>query len=87
MKNQYLKYGIIENKYLLGAFILGTLMQVGVVAIPQVASVFKLVRLNNEQWLFTTLISLVPLVIVEMQKKFNEIKFGKVIYSQKVKQE
>ena len=74
------KVGIFENKYLIGAFILGTLMQVVVVVVPQIAEIFKLVSLNKEQWLYTILISIVPLVIVEIQKKFNEFKFGKVIY-------
>lgn len=74
------KVGIFENKYLIGAFILGILMQVVVVIVPQIAEIFKLVSLNKEQWLYTILISIVPLVIVEIQKKFNEFKFGKVIY-------
>ena len=69
MKNQYSKFGIFENKYLIGAFILGTLMQVAVVVVPQIADVFKLVPLNKVQWLYTILISLVPLVVMEIKKK------------------
>ena len=80
MKNLYLKFGLFENKYLIGAFILGTLMQVTVVVVPQIAEVFKLVPLNKVQWLYTIIISLVPLVIMELQKKFEEIKIGKVVY-------
>lgn len=55
-------------------------MQVTVVVVPQIAEVFKLVPLNKVQWLYTIIISLVPLVIMELQKKFEEIKFGKVVY-------
>lgn len=55
-------------------------MQVTVVVVPQIAEVFKLVSLNKVQWLYTIIISLVPLVIMEAQKKFEEIKFGKVVY-------
>ena len=80
MKNQYLKHGLFENKYLIGAFILGTIMQTIVVIVPSVAEVFKLVPLNNIQWLYTIGISILPLIIIEIQKKFNEIKFGKIIY-------
>ncbi len=80
MNNQYLKYGIFENKYLLGAFVLGTIMQIIVVIIPSFAEVFKLVPLNKTQWLYTLGISFLPIVIVELQKKLNEVKFGKVIY-------
>lgn len=74
------KVGIFENKYLVGAFLLGTIMQVGVVIFSPIASIFKLVPLNNIQWIYTILISLVPIVIVEIQKKWNEIKFGKIVY-------
>ena len=80
MKNQYSKFGILENKYLIGAFILGTLMQITVVVVPQIAEVFKLVPLSNTQWMYTIIISVIPLVIMEVQKKFEEVKFGKVIY-------
>ena len=55
-------------------------MQVGVVIFSPIASIFKLVPLNNIQWIYTILISLVPIVIVEIQKKWNEIKFGKIVY-------
>ena len=81
------KVGIFENKFLVGAFILGTLMQITVVVIPQIANIFKLVPLNNKQWLYTILISFVPLIIIELQKKLNEIKFGKVIYQATPKKE
>ena len=55
-------------------------MQVTVVIITQIANVFKLVPLNKVQWLYTIIISFIPLIIVEIQKKLNEMKFGKVIY-------
>ena len=80
MKNQYSKFGILENKYLIGAFILGTLMQITVVVVPQIAKVFKLVPLSSTQWIYTIAISIIPLVIMEIQKKFEEVKFGKTIY-------
>lgn len=80
MKNQYSKFGILKNKYLIGAFILGTLMQITVVVVPQIAEIFKLVPLNSTQWMYTITISIIPLVIMELQKKFEEVKFGKTIY-------
>lgn len=80
MKNLCLKYGIFENKYLEGAFILGVLMQIIVVIIPSFAKVFELVPLNRTQWLYTLGISIIPLIAVQMQKKLNEIRFGRVIY-------
>lgn len=71
---------IFKNRYLIWAFLGGVIMQVGVVLIPEVAKIFKLTELNIMQWLFTFGISLLPILIMEVQKKFNEIKFGKVNY-------
>ena len=73
--------GIFENKYLILSFILGALLQVIVVMIPTFANIFKLVPLSGIQWIYTIIISILPLVIVETQKKFNEMKFGKRVYS------
>ena len=81
------KVGIFENKYLIGAFILGTVLQLGIVFIPSLAEIFKLTELNSTQWLITGLISISPIIIIEIQKKFNELKFGKVIYDYKTNQE
>ena len=73
------KTGIIENKYLVGAFILGTLLQIIVVIIKPFADVFNLVQLSGIQWIYTTIISISPIILMEIQKKFNAYKFGKVI--------
>lgn len=74
------KVGIFENKYLIGAFVLGTILTVTVVMVPMFASIFKLVPLNATQWIYTLGISILPIIIMEAQKKLNEIKFGKRIY-------
>ena len=76
------KMGLFENKYLIGSFILGIILQVGVVILPGVATYFKLVPLNGIQWFYTMGISILPIIIIEIQKKFNEIRFGKVVYSE-----
>ena len=68
------KVGLFENKYLMGAFILGAILQVVVVVIPSVAEVFKLVPLTQVQWMYTFGISILPLVIMEIQKAFNKIE-------------
>ena len=80
------KVGFLENKYLFGAFVLGSLLQIGVVVIPPIADLFKLVPLNSMQWIITIGISILPLFIMEIQKKVNEMKFGKVIYINKNRQ-
>ena len=81
------RVGILENKYLIGAFLLGTVLQLGIVFVPSLVELFKLTELNSIQWLITLGISLAPIVIIEIQKKFNEIKFGKVVYNYKLKEE
>lgn len=79
-----LKTGLFENRYLVGAFVLGTLLQVVVVVISPLAQIFDVVPLNSVQWLMTVIISILPVVIVELQKKFNAYKFGKVVYARSV---
>lgn len=75
------KMKIGKNPYLIGAFILGTLLQVGVVSIPGLARLFECKPLTVLQWGITLLISICPIIIMEIQKKLNEIKFGKRVYS------
>ncbi len=77
------KSNVFKNKYLIGAFLIGVFLQVIIVFVPSIANVFKLTQLNYIQWIITIIISIMPVFIVEFQKKFNEIKFGKVIYKYK----
>ena len=80
-----LKTNIFENKFLILSFILGVFVQTIVVIIPTLASIFDLVSLNSTQWIITILISILPIPIIELQKWFNGVKFGKVIYTEKQK--
>lgn len=64
--------GVFTNKYLIGAIILGIILQNIVITVPFLASVFKVFRLTIQDWLFVLLLSIIPLVV-------NEI--GKVIYN------
>ena len=68
------KVGLFENKYLMGAFILGAALQVVVVVIPSVAEIFKLVPLTRIQWAYTFGISILPLIIMEIQKSLNKVE-------------
>lgn len=74
------KAGLFKNKYLIGAFLIGTILQVGVVIIPKIADIFDVVPLNNKQWIYTAIISILPLAIVEIQKKINTIRFERPVY-------
>ena len=71
---------LFDNKYLIGAFILGTILQVGIVFVPVLADLFKLERLNLVQWGITIIISVMPIIIMEIQKKFDKLKLEKTIF-------
>lgn len=75
------KVGIFENKFLIASFMLGIFIQTIVVIIPYLANIFNLVPLNKIQWLITIGISILPIPIIEIQKKINEFRFGKIIYT------
>ena len=68
---------IFSNKYLIGAFILGFIMQVLVVAIPSFTKIFELTPLNFTQWTYIFIISISSLVIMEIQKLVNKASLPK----------
>lgn len=75
------KTNIFNNLYLLGAIIIGIILQVFVTAIPAVCDVFEVTSLNLNQWAMVIGISILPIILVELQKKINEIKFGKRVFA------
>ena len=76
--------GLFENKYLLGSFILGVLIQAIVVVIPALANIFEVVPLNLTQWIITIAISLLPIPVIELQKKLD---FGSSSKTSSIKKE
>ena len=73
------KTGLLQNKYLFLAFLGGAFLQTVVVVVPQFAGIFKLTNLSISQWIQTIGISLLPIVLMEIQKVVNQIRFGKVV--------
>ena len=63
--------GLFENKYLVGSFVLGIFIQAIVVVIPAFAKVFEVVPLNLTQWIITVAISILPVPVIELQKKLD----------------
>lgn len=57
-----------ENKLLVFSLVVGILMQILVVSIPAFARVFKVCQLSVFGWLTVAILSVVPLVVVELQK-------------------
>ncbi|OQB14032.1 MAG: Calcium-transporting ATPase 1 [Firmicutes bacterium ADurb.Bin193] len=66
--------GIKRNNYLIGAFVICCIMQVAVVAVPVLSRLFKVVPLTVFQWGIVALLSIIPSVISEIQKKCINFK-------------
>lgn len=62
------KINIFSNMKLIYSFILGTILQVAVISVPSLSVIFKTANLNLAQWLIVSLLSLSPLLIVELEK-------------------
>jgi len=62
--------GIFSNKYLIGAIVLGVLLQLIVVCIPVMQRAFHLQMLDPEGWLIAISLGLVPLLVTEIVKIF-----------------
>lgn len=60
--------GLFTNKYLIGAVVLGLLLQHAVIAIPFFQEAFKLEMFGFEGWLLVVTLGLVPLLINEFVK-------------------
>lgn len=73
------KSSLFKNIYLVGALALGIGLQVIVTTIPSVCKLFQVTSLNLAQWLIVLVISIMPIVLIELQKKLNELKYGKTV--------
>jgi Ca2+-transporting ATPase len=63
-----LRTPIFENRYLVGALIIGVMLQVGVISLTTIANIFRVVPLPAEGWLIVAALSLLPIIIVEIEK-------------------
>lgn len=62
--------GVFSNKVLIGAIVVGLLLQLGVISIPFFASAFKLQFLSLLDWGVVILLALIPLAVNEVLKIF-----------------
>jgi Ca2+-transporting ATPase len=65
--------GIFSNKKLVYSFIICAFLQISVITFPPLAKIFQIVPLTARQWAITLFLSFVPIVAVELQKKFNSL--------------
>lgn len=71
------KIGIFSNKYVVGAIILGLLLQLIVVAIPSMQNAFKLQMLDAKGWIMAISLGLVPLLLNEIYKFIVRLRSSK----------
>ncbi|MBR1779687.1 MAG: cation-translocating P-type ATPase, partial [Clostridia bacterium] len=62
------RVGFFHNINLVLAFVVCTILQVSVIAIPFLSAIFKTVSLNFFQWLIVWILSFSPLILVEIEK-------------------
>jgi Ca2+-transporting ATPase len=67
-KQSAFKAGLLSNRYLLGAVVLSSLLVFAVLEIPFLASVFKVTALKAAEWKMVGVLSLAPVVVVEVVK-------------------
>ncbi len=68
-----IKSGLFKNKYLVLSFIAGLILEVSVISIAPIASIFGVVQLSVLQWTITAGLSALPLIIVELQKAAKKL--------------
>lgn len=64
--------GLFTNKTLVVSFIVGILLQVGLISIPPIANVFKVTKLSFTDWDIVILFAIIPLIVNEIIKKIEK---------------
>lgn len=65
--------GLFKNPYLVLSLIAGLMLEVSVISIPKLAVIFGVVPLGFIGWGIVVALSVMPLVIVELQKKVTSL--------------
>jgi Ca2+-transporting ATPase len=69
--------GLVSNPYLVGAFVLGFILQGAVITLPGLADFFKVATLGWGDWLIVLLFSAFALTINEIAKVFLRARAAK----------
>lgn len=65
------KAGVLKNKYLDASLVIGLIMQAAAVTVPKASALFGTAALSAGQWTFAMALSVMPVVIMELQKAIN----------------
>ncbi|WP_205942663.1 cation transporting ATPase C-terminal domain-containing protein [Pedobacter psychroterrae] len=76
-KKSIFQIGLLSNKYLIGAIVLGLLLQLLIITIPPMQEAFKLRMLDAKGWMVAILLGLVPLIVNESIKRFLRFRARK----------
>ena len=71
-KESVFKIGIFKNKKLLGAIFIGILLQISIISIPSIARIFNVFSLTLKDWLFVSLLAMIPFTFFEISKLFRK---------------
>ncbi|MFT8709809.1 MAG: cation-translocating P-type ATPase [Sporolactobacillus sp.] len=69
-----IRKGIFTNSYLIGAIVLGIILQVLIISVPVLAQAFHVQPLSLQEWWIATGFSLVPMVVNEVVKFLRKLK-------------
>lgn len=73
-KELVFKVGIFKNKKLLLAICIGIILQVSIISIPPIAKIFNVFTLTSSDWVFVSLLSMIPFTFFEISKILRKIK-------------
>ncbi|SCJ96936.1 Calcium-transporting ATPase [uncultured Clostridium sp.] len=71
-KESVFKVGIFKNKKLLGAILVGILLQISIISIPPISKIFNVFSLTLKDWIFVSLLSMIPFTFFEISKLFRK---------------
>lgn len=71
-EHSVIKAGLFKNPYLVLSLIAGLILEASVISVPKIAEIFNVVPLGAGGWFIVAILSLMPLCIIELQKKFSD---------------
>lgn len=72
-EHSVIKAGLFKNPYLIVSLLSGVALEAGVIMIAPLSKVFNVVPLSVTEWIIVAVLSVMPLVIIEAQKKFTKL--------------
>ncbi len=76
-EHSVIRAGIFKNRYLVLSLIAGLILEISVISIPKLAVIFGVVPLTFASWCVVAVLSLMPLIIVELQKFITSLIWKK----------